>query len=702
MNNAGRRINPYREVIFQGDAPECGLACIAMYARLMGRQADIDQLRDKHRVRAEGLSLQDLVSILDGLGLETVPVQFDEDSADALPLPAIVHYGGNHFVLASERAGRFVRILNPATGASIIRARALTFRSAGYALISETETTPMRDPVREHICSPSLFDAINKRSCRLFAAISLLLTSMAFAVPALIQGIWGRHFERWGISDSQTLGVLATLFFMTWLVECWFSRALPDFAASTATWRMPGIFKNLMVRPLAFFELRSPGQLHQRFMAADRVLREHAVTRIEQFVALIFFALSVLLLFVVSKPLACVSVAAFSALGVTAAVFGQRRAGLVRHMEECYAEKSEFVLESIAASHTIRTGELADQRSRRFAVLNLKAIRGDVALKASDRRYGAALGLIANLELIGLFAAGKSLGNLSYGAILTYAFLRMIAMSAASRFSLALIKAKSEKVIDKMAQELVGRPPRPEGSDETPHTYVALSESIVFKHLILQQGAASPSNGLSLLINRRDRVGVAGASGAGKTTLLKIIAGLKPPASGSFSVDGGPDGDAFEALRPLCYMSAAGDRLLRGSLIENVLLEEGREKRSMALRRLEELGLGELLSNLPQGADTQISEERPLMSSGQRQRLFVARALCSSKPVLLFDEPTANLDIESAKRVIRAIATSDKTTIVAMHEPDPQLGIDTWIDLDNCSPGNEPRRGSPCTLAYSS
>ena len=701
MNSLGRRINPYREVIFQGDTPECGLVCIAMFARIMGREVDLDQLRDRHPLSPEGLSLQDLVSILDGLGLESAPVKFDEAGADALPLPAIVHYGGNHFVLASERIGKYVRILNPATGSAIVRASSLTFRSTGYAVIGETEAEAAHTMVRGGARPSSLREIVNKRSYRLFAAAAVLLTGMALAVPALVQGIWNRYIEKWGIPYAQALGAVAALFVLTWLIELWFARALPDFAGAAAKWHMPKIFKNLMVRPLAYFELASPGQLHQRFMAADKVLGEHAITRIELFVSLALFAASIVLLFVVSMPLACISAMAFVVIGLVAAWFGKRRAGLVRQVEERQAEKSEFVLESIAASHTIRTGELAVARSQRFAALNLKAITSGVALLASDGRHRATLTLLANLELLALLAVGRSLVTLSYGAILTYAFLRMIAMGAASRFSVALGKANSEKAIDRLVQGLVGRPSRTTGSDEIPPALPGFTTDLVLRHLVLRHGAAGSPEGFDIRLTHRSHVGVVGASGAGKTTFLKIVAGLKPPAEGSFSIDGGPACGDFAKLRPLCYMSAANDKLLRGTVLQNVLLEEGREKRTRALQLLEELGLGDLLQNLPQGADTQISEERPLMSSGQRQRLFIARALCSGKPVLLFDEPTANLDIESARRVIQAIATCDKTTIVAMHEPDPQLGIDTWIDLDGCAVA-EPRRTSPCTLVYSS
>jgi len=685
MNNPARRINPYREVVFQGDAPECGLACIAMYARLRGQEVDLERLRDGHEISPKGLSLQDIVSILDDMGLDVIPVKFDESGAEQLPLPAIVHYGGNHFVLVTERIGRFVRILNPATGGAIIRARTLIFRSNGYAVISETETSPVRGVVRESTRPRSLFDAINNRAYRSSAAVALVLTSVAFAVPALIQMVWGRHIEKWGITYTNALGMVAALFIATWLAELWFSRALPNLAGSAAIWKMPRIFKNLMARPLAYFELRSPGHLHQRFMAADRVLREHVVTSIEQFVSATLFAVSLVLLFVVSKPLGCISAAAFAVLGLVAIGFARRRAGLSRHVEECHAEKSEFVLESVAASHTIRTGELANQRSNRFTALNLKAVKSATALMASDSSHFATISLITNLELIALLAVGRSLGDLSYGAILAYAFLRMIAMSAASRFSVSLGKAVSEKAIDKHAQELVSEPPRFVRSDEVSQKYTELSTDIVVKQLVLRQGVSSFINGFDIEIKCRGRVGVVGTSGSGKTTFLKIIAGLMPAARGVFCVDRGSDCSDFAALRPLCYLSAAGDRLLRGTVLDNVLLEEGGENRAKALRLLEELGLGEFLLKLPQGVDTQISEERPLMSSGQRQRLFVARALCSSKPVLLFDEPTANLDIQSARRVIQAIASCDKTTMVAMHEPDSRLGIDTWIDLDRSS-----------------
>ncbi|WP_425460823.1 ABC transporter ATP-binding protein [Leucobacter komagatae] len=153
-----------------------------------------------------------------------------------------------------------------------------------------------------------------------------------------------------------------------------------------------------------------------------------------------------------------------------------------------------------------------------------------------------------------------------------------------------------------------------------------------------------------------------GPSGTGKTTLLNLLAGYLSPSSGSILVNGMPPDPSLVAWIPQ-GVNALGRR----TLTENVMiapLSEGvvrASARELATHQLERVGLG--------GREESTASE---LSGGELQRLAIARALASRKPLLLADEPTANLDSETAGGIIALLHSlrCERTLVVATHDPE--------------------------------
>jgi putative ABC transport system ATP-binding protein len=161
-------------------------------------------------------------------------------------------------------------------------------------------------------------------------------------------------------------------------------------------------------------------------------------------------------------------------------------------------------------------------------------------------------------------------------------------------------------------------------------------------------------DGVDLQVGEGEFSALAGPSGSGKTTLLNVLGGLDAPSAGSVLLDGqdllqlSPSELALVRLRKLGFVFQAYNLIPVFSARENVefVMElQGvpvRERRQRALEMLGQVGLGGL------------EEKRPLeMSGGQQQRVAVARAIASHPRLVLADEPTANLDSETAKSLIR-------------------------------------------------
>lgn len=159
-------------------------------------------------------------------------------------------------------------------------------------------------------------------------------------------------------------------------------------------------------------------------------------------------------------------------------------------------------------------------------------------------------------------------------------------------------------------------------------------------------------NGLGFSAKKGDLVLIGGPSGRGKTTLLMTLIGLVPPLGGAVTWDGRKPGEFSELLSKVAY-SGADPFLLDATVRENVLL--GNEQRTVSDSELNEalrLCECEFLTHLPQGLNTKLSEGGEGISTGQKQRLSLARALLRRPDVLLLDEATSNIDLPTERKII--------------------------------------------------
>ncbi len=183
------------------------------------------------------------------------------------------------------------------------------------------------------------------------------------------------------------------------------------------------------------------------------------------------------------------------------------------------------------------------------------------------------------------------------------------------------------------------------------------------------------------------KIGIIGASGAGKSTLIDLLAGFLIPDAGTASWH--PTQGYGGALHHTSWRTGAAyipqhPYLFSGTLRDNIALYEPQATDEEVLEAMQRAGLGKLLQSLPQGLDEKIGEGGRMLSGGQEQRVALARALLGQRHVLLLDEPTAHLDIETEYELKQTMLPlfANKLVLLATHRLHWMTDMDWIIVMD--------------------
>ncbi|WP_409364985.1 thiol reductant ABC exporter subunit CydD [Catellatospora methionotrophica] len=179
-------------------------------------------------------------------------------------------------------------------------------------------------------------------------------------------------------------------------------------------------------------------------------------------------------------------------------------------------------------------------------------------------------------------------------------------------------------------------------------------------------------HGVDLTVRPGDRIALVGPSGGGKSTLLNLLLGFTAPTAGRVLVDGADlaELDLDDWRRQLGWVPQRA-HLFADTLAANIALgtpDASRERITQAARAA---ALGPVVDALPQGLDTVLGERGHGLSSGERQRLALARAFLRDAPLLLLDEPTARLDAASEQAVVSSTLSlvEGRTALLVAHRP---------------------------------
>ena len=176
--------------------------------------------------------------------------------------------------------------------------------------------------------------------------------------------------------------------------------------------------------------------------------------------------------------------------------------------------------------------------------------------------------------------------------------------------------------------------------------------------------------GVDLTVEAGERIAVVGPSGAGKSTLVALVSGDLLPVAGTVRVAGtASTAGTQDAIRAASAVVAQSTWLFTGTIADNLRLADPGAADERLWRALETAGLADEVRRMPEGLHTLLGEQGLGLSGGQAQRVSLARAFLADRPLLILDEPTSQVGLDSEARIVEAIGrlARGRTVVTVSH-----------------------------------
>ncbi len=651
-----RRIPFVRQI----DEMDCGAAALAMVCRHFGRAVSLARIRALVHTSLDGTSLKALCHAATELGLAARSVKASMRNLDQMPLPAIIHWGGNHWVVLYDVERDRVGVADPGIGPRRLPRKELEAKWTGYAALFDYTTSFERAPEGRSSTAwlwPFLhpFTGVMAKA----TGLAVIISALQMVLPVFTQVIVDRVLvdQDVGLLRVLMLAMLGVLGFMT--VAMVIQRYLLSFAAvhiDSAT--LDFLTRKLLALPMSYFNARRTGDI-QRRLEGLRQAREFLVQNgVSGLTALVQLAAALALMFVYSPLLAGVFLATAPLYALLMRFSAKWLRPIFDSLEEAFGRYRSHQIDAIRGIETVKAmgaeGAFREMMLDQFHAISRKRFRADFTVMVYDGAIQTVTFLSVALFLwVGAHQVMQ--GRLTIGGLVAFNSLVALANGPIGVLlslwdNLQLASVLLDRLNDVFEQE-------PEQGADHSHLIPVrtLEGKITLRNVGFRYGGPeSPAilEGLSVDAPPGKTVALVGRSGSGKTTLVKCLAGLLEPTEGTIFYDG-------VDLRTLNYRDLRRqvgyvlqeNHLFDDTIARNIAFGEPDPDMDHVLWAARVANVHEFIERLPLGYDTRIGETGIALSGGQRQRVAIARAIYQRPPVLVFDEATSSLDTESERAV---------------------------------------------------
>ncbi|EGU42790.1 peptidase domain-containing ABC transporter [Vibrio scophthalmi] len=682
-------------IVLQDEISECGLACISMLCSYYNKPLSIYSLRRQYLVGVEGLSFYEMESILFNNGMPSCGYNLEPEHLSELDLPAILQWRNNHFVVLSKVTDSYIEIHDPAAGKKTYKREMVRNLFSGYALeVYAPSLEKVQGVVQEseskHV---KLFDFV-KQIPGIYSMFLYLLTSLflvqifSLLTPKMLSLVVDEVVNK---NDENLFYFIALSFLVLYLLD-FINKTIGNELKEKVSIKISKqvsqkLVSILISQSVSYFEKRNFQDLIQRVSLS----LNYGMTIVENHIQL---CIHILFSFIFSSMLLYLDPGIASVAIVSCLLLVLLRIPFIKNVQ---ALRSDVIEQEISRNQEIssysnaikthkinQTGFISQDK---ILKLNNRQISLNSKLNKFNQTGLSVFSLVNNtctIALCYLFVTKVASGDLTVGALFVIYFYKEFLLNNTSRCVELLIDLKKSKPDWLMVESLINSSPE----IITESTVFSLEKIDKVKLVDVELRYSSFSNpaleNVNVEINNNDFIGVIGRSGSGKSSLIKLLSSLVEPTSGTLLVNNVPVTKfGIKQYRKAVAMYSPDDTIYNATVLQNIVLSESELSYDKVQNILHDVGLLEEVNSLSNGYNTLLGEGGVLLSSGQKQRLCLARALYKDAQILIVDEPTANLDLELKNKILDVMKNHRGIVIVATHDESLLQSCTKIIKINN-------------------
>ena len=690
-------------VEYQMDSQDCGPASLKIIAKHFGRYYSLQYLRDKCGLTKEGVSLLSLSTGAENIGLRTLAIKCTvDDVVLKVPLPAILFWNGNHFVVVYHANKKYVFVSDPSKGR--VRYTHEEFRKGWYlkgekkgALLAVEPTVDFMETKADKERKKNSFWSILRyfypyvNNFTLIFVIMLIVTALQAILPFISKAVIdvGIRTSDLKFINMVLIGNISILLSVTvfnvirdWLLMHITSRVNISLISDYLI--------KLMKLPVTFFENKLLGDILQRAQDHERIrsfIMNNSLSLI--FSALTFVVFGVILL-VYNTVIFFIFLAGSILYVLWVLLFLSVRKKLDWEYFELVSKNQSYWVETVSSIQDIKIYNYEKHRRWKWEEIQARLYRVNkrVLNVTNSQNLGAQfIENIKNMAIVFFCANAVITGNITFGVMISTQFILGMLNGPLVQFIQFIVSAQYARISFLRMNEIRQLEDEDELLSIGNATILPDDRSITLENVLFQYTVNAPLvlNHLFLTIPQNRVTAIVGGSGSGKSTLLKLLVRLYRPGYGEIKMGGMNVGSInLRRWRELCGVVMQDGKMFSDTILNNIVLDDERidYDRVREATRIAQID-GEI-NEMPKGYDTMIGETGRGLSGGQKQRLLIARALYRDPQLLFLDEATNALDAINEQKIVEALkgASVGRTVVIIAHRLSTIRHADQIVVMD--------------------
>ncbi|MCY7780758.1 ABC transporter ATP-binding protein [Bacillus haynesii] len=519
----------------------------------------------------------------------------------------------------------------------------------------------------------------------------LLMTAITVVYPIILQ----MTIDDVILGGSYGLVIWISLGFIAVMAAkgaaTFFHQYLGDMFGIRSVYRLrKELYAKLQRLPFKYYDSAKTGDLMSRLTADVEGIRfflSFGFAEAIRFILLVTFSLSVM--FSYSVPLTLVTIASLPFLGAAVYRFDKKVHPAFRSIRKSFARLNTKVQENISGMNTVKSLSKEDFEIQNFTHSNEHFRTKNLNASFIMSKFFPLMEFIGNICLVALLSFGGWLvmqNSLKPGELVAFFSLVNYLMWPIMNLGYVInlfsqAKASGERLLEILDAE--------EEITDSGHAVQngRLNGDVVFSDVSLQytEENAEALHGVSFQAERGKTIGLIGATGSGKSSIIQLLSRFYEPTSGRITIDGKPlEQYSLKMLRSNIGVVPQESFLFSSTIRSNISYGKPDASMDEIIESAKRAQAHDFIMELPNQYDTMLGERGLGLSGGQKQRIAIARAICLNPGILILDDSTSAVDMETEHRIQLALreVMRDRTTFIIAHRISSLKHADEILVLD--------------------